>query len=83
MIRKAVLYINKTLNLVSLHRMLMERAEITGLELGQTYAARVRAVNAAGQSQWSLDSEKLVARHKESDVRLCILGRILRFTLLH
>ncbi len=44
--------------------MLMERAEVTGLELGQTYAARVRAVNAAGAGQWSLDSEKLVARHK-------------------
>ena len=28
------------------------------------YAARVRAVNAAGTGPWSLDSEKLVARHK-------------------
>ena len=28
------------------------------------YAARVRAVNAAGAGPWSLDSEKLVARHK-------------------
>ena len=28
------------------------------------YAARVRAVNAAGPGPWSLDSEKLVARHK-------------------
>ena len=28
------------------------------------YAARVRAVNAAGAGPWSLDSEKLVAKHK-------------------
>jgi len=38
------------------------KAEITdGIEAGQTYAGRVRALNAAGSGPWSLETERLLA----------------------
>jgi hypothetical protein len=42
----------------------LEFGEAGGVEVGQAYAVRVRAVNAAGPGPWSLDSDKMVARHK-------------------
>ena len=42
----------------------MEFGEAGGVEVGQAYAVRVRAVNAAGPGPWSLDSDQMVARHK-------------------
>ena len=42
----------------------MEFGEAGGMEVGQAYAARVRAVNAAGPGPWSLDSDQMVARYK-------------------
>ena len=42
----------------------MERCEVRPVELGQGYAVRVRALNAAGASGWSMDSEQIVVRHK-------------------
>ena len=44
--------------------MQMERHEVRPVELGQTYAVRVRAVNIAGASSWSLDSEQILVKHK-------------------
>jgi hypothetical protein len=55
-------------------KFMMERAEAEGLETGQSYAARVRAVNAAGAGPWSLDSEKLVARHKALRPKITFVG---------
>lgn len=40
----------------------MERCEVRPVELGQSYAVRVRAVNAAGVSNWSLDSDQITVR---------------------
>ena len=45
-------------------RMQMERGVVEGLELGQSYAVRVRARNAAGWGPWSIESEQLVCKHK-------------------
>ena len=45
-------------------RMQMERGVVEGVELGQSYAVRVRARNAAGWSPWSIESEQLVCKHK-------------------
>ena len=42
----------------------LEFGEAGGVEVGQAYAVRVRAVNAAGPGPWSLDSDQMVARHK-------------------
>ena len=47
-------------------RMQMERGVVEGVELGQSYAVRVRARNAAGWSPWSIESEQLVCKHKVS-----------------
>ena len=46
--------------------MQMERGVVEGVELGQSYAVRVRARNAAGWSPWSIESEQLVCKHKVS-----------------
>ena len=45
-------------------RLQMERGVVEGVELGQSYAVRVRAKNAAGWSPWSIESEQLVCKHK-------------------
>ncbi|XP_059095455.1 twitchin-like [Tigriopus californicus] len=45
-------------------KMQMERGDIKGLETNQVYAARVRAVNAAGPGPWSMDSDELIPKHK-------------------
>ena len=45
-------------------RMQMERGVVEGVELGQSYAVRVRAKNAAGWGPWSIESEQLVCKHK-------------------
>merc|ERR1719412_2415488 len=42
----------------------LEFGEAGGVEVGQAYAVRVRAVNAAGPGPWSLDSDQMVARYK-------------------
>ena len=42
----------------------LEFGEAGGIEVGQAYAVRVRAINAAGPGPWSLDSDQLVSRHK-------------------
>ena len=42
----------------------LEFGEAGGVALGQAYACRVRAINAAGSGPWSLDSDQMVARHK-------------------
>ena len=43
--------------------MKMERGELEGLEVKMNYAARVRAINAAGPGPWSIDSEQLTPKH--------------------
>ena len=48
-------------------RLQMERGVVEGLELGQSYAVRVRARNAAGWGPWSIESEQLVCKHKVRD----------------
>jgi len=45
-------------------KMQMERGVVEGVELGQSYAVRVRARNAAGWSPWSIESEQLHCKHK-------------------
>ena len=45
-------------------KMQIQKGEVTGVELGQSYAVRVRAINAAGASQWSMDSEQLTVKHR-------------------
>ena len=42
----------------------LEFGEAGGVEVGQAYAVRIRAVNAAGPGPWSLDSDQMVARYK-------------------
>ena len=39
--------------------MAMEHGLVEGVELGQGYAVRVRARNAAGWSPWSIESEQV------------------------
>merc|ERR1719374_534869 len=45
-------------------KMQYERGVVEGIELGQAYAVRIRARNAAGVGQWSLESDQLVCKHK-------------------
>ena len=40
--------------------MAMEHGLVEGVELGQGYAVRVRARNAAGWSPWSIESEQVM-----------------------
>ena len=40
--------------------MAMEHGLVEGVELGQGYAVRVRARNAAGWSPWSIESEQVI-----------------------
>jgi hypothetical protein len=53
-------------------RMQMERGHIEGVELGQSYAVRVRARNAAGFGHWSIESDQLVCRHRALKPRVKI-----------
>merc|ERR1712226_323745 len=45
-------------------KMQYERGLVEGVELGQAYAVRVRARNAAGFGPWSIESDQLVCKHK-------------------
>ena len=45
-------------------KLAMEHGIVEGVELGQSYAVRVRARNAAGPGHWSLESDQLVCRFK-------------------
>jgi len=45
-------------------KMQYERGIAEGIELGQGYAVRIRARNAAGFGPWSLDSDQFVCKHK-------------------
>lgn len=53
-------------------RMQMERGIVEGVELGQSYAVRVRAKNAAGCGHWSIESDQLVCRHRALKPRVKI-----------
>merc|ERR1719166_82282 len=55
-------------------RLEMERGVVEGVELGQSYAVRVRAKNAAGWSPWSIESEQLVCKHKALKPKVKIEG---------
>jgi len=55
-------------------RLQMERGVVEGLELGQSYAVRVRARNAAGWGPWSIESEQLVCKHKALKPKVKIAG---------
>lgn len=58
-------------------RMQIERGLVEGVELGQSYAVRVRARNAAGFGHWSIESDQLVCRHRalKPRVKFEISGR--------
>lgn len=45
-------------------KMQMQKGEVRNVELGQSYAVRVRAYNAAGPGAWSLDTEQLTVKHR-------------------
>ena len=53
-------------------RMQMERGIVEGVELGLSYAVRVRAKNAAGCGHWSIESDQLVCRHRALKPRVKI-----------
>ena len=59
----------------------MECAEAYGVEPGQSYAVRVRALNAAGHSQWSIESDQLVCRHKSLKPKVVFRGGVKEMTL--
>jgi len=55
-------------------RMQMEHGVVDGVELGQGYAVRVRAKNAAGHGPWSLESDQVVCKHKALQPKVKIQG---------
>jgi len=55
-------------------KLAMERGVVEGVELGQSYAVRVRAKNAAGWGPWSIESEQLVCKHKALKPKVKIAG---------
>jgi len=55
-------------------RMAMEHGLVEGVELGQGYAVRVRARNAAGWSPWSIESEQVVCKHKNLKPKVKLAG---------
>jgi len=55
-------------------RLQMESGVVEGVELGQGYAVRVRAKNAAGAGHWSLESDQVVCRHKSLQPKVKILA---------
>ncbi len=69
----------KTFFLLSKNVMIVDtvlyRAEARGFfEVGQSYAVRVRAVNAAGAGPWSLDSDQLMCRYKSLKPKVTFKG---------
>jgi len=45
-------------------KMQAERGIVEGMELGQSYAVRVRSKNAAGCGPWSIETDQLTCKHK-------------------
>lgn len=52
----------------------LENGVVEGIELGQGYAIRVRAKNAAGVGPWSLESDQVVCKYKALKPKVKILG---------
>ena len=55
-------------------KMQLQKGEVSGVELGQAYAARVRAVNAAGPGAWSMETDRMVVKHRALKPRLSFVG---------
>jgi len=51
----------------------MDHGLVEGIELGSTYAVRVRAKNAAGFGPWSIESEQVTCKHKNLAPKVKIL----------
>jgi len=51
----------------------MDHGHVEGIELGSTYAVRVRAKNAAGFGPWSIESDQVVCKHKNLAPKVKIL----------
>ena len=56
-------------------KLLLNRLEARGpYEVGQHYAIRVRAINAAGAGPWSIDSDELVCKYKALKPKVTFKG---------
>lgn len=52
----------------------MEHGIVEGMELGQSYAVRVRAKNAGGCGPWSIETDQLTCKHKALKPKVKIQG---------